>query len=178
MDEAIQKLKQNTFTGDGKLQPTHLINMQWLYPDIEDWCEEQRYIITKSGSRSLEAFHVRASVSAFRLCAMIYYLWGEQPEHQEQVRKCYLYFAQSILESQMDQWGQEYEAALPKPKEKQDKPRIYDVMPESFTKEQLKEKIVELELKTEARQFLYKWRRSNWIYYEQETKLFHKMYEV
>ena len=178
VDEAIQKLKQNTYTVDGKLQPTHLINMQWLYPDIEDWCEEQRYIITKSGSRSLEAFHVRASVSAFRLCAMLYYLWGEQPEHQEQVRKCYLYFAQKILDSQMEQWGQDYEAALPKPKEKQDKPRIFDVMPESFTKEQLKEKIAELELKTEARQFLYKWRRSNWIYYEQETKLFHKMYEV
>ena len=178
VDEAIIKLKQNTFTSDAKLQPIHIINMEWLYPAIEDWCSEQRYIISKSGSRALEAFYVRASVSAFRMSAMLYHLWEEQPEHHEQVRKCYLYFAQHILDAQMEQWGEQYEAALPKVKENKNTPRIYDEMPKSFTKEQLKEKIAELELKTEARQFLYKWRTSNWIFYEEETKLFHKMYEV
>ena len=187
VDHALDKLNKSTFTDDGKLQPTHLIDMQWLYPEIEDWCYQQRKIITKSGSRALEAFYVRASVSAFRLSAMLYYLWDEQPENQEHVRRCYLYFAQSILDAQMEQWGQEYERALPKDKERHKPLNLYDeLMPDSFTREQAAQiieqynqgKPEEEKIKTSLRQFLYKWQKNRWIYLEPDTKIYHKMYEV
>ena len=178
VDDAIQKLYKMTFTDDAKLQPTHLINMEWLLPTIEKWLDDQRYIITKSGSRALEAFYVRASVSAFGLCATLYFLWDENPEHQEKVSRCYLYFAQQILDSQLDQWGQEYEAALPKPKLAAEQIPLFDVMPESFTREQLMDKIVEKNLKTDARHYIYKWRKLKWIWFEESTKLYHKMFEM
>ena len=187
VDQALDKLNKSTFTDDGKLQPTHLIDMQWLYPDIEDWCSQQRKIITKSGSRALEAFYVRASVSAFRLSAMLYYLFDEQPENQEHVRRCYLYFAQSILDAQMEQWGQDYESALPKEKGKKRPFNLYDeLMPESFTREQAAQiieqyntgKPEEEKIKTSLRQFIYKWQKNKWIFLEPDTKIYHKMYEV
>ena len=106
VDATIEKLNNETFTftNDGKisgLKPTHLIDMSFLHHDIKQWCESQRVKVAKTGSRALEAFYVRASVSAFRLSATLYHLWNEQKEHQDKVRRFYLYFAQHILDGQI-----------------------------------------------------------------------------
>ena len=191
VDATIEKLKNETFTftDDGQIsgiQPTHLIDMSWLYDDIYKWCDRQRILIAKSGSRALEAFYVRASVSAFRLSAMQYHLWEELPEHQDKVRRFYLYFAQKILDAQLSQWGREYEAALPQPKEKKLLKDVYALMPESFTEEQAKQIIEKFnagkekkdQIRTSFRQFKYKWKKNHWVFEDEEEKIIHKMYEV
>lgn len=192
VDDTIEKLKNETytFTDDGYisgLQPTHLIDMSWLYDDIYKWCDRQRILVTKTGSRALEAFYVRASVSAFRLSATLYHLWNEEEEHQEKVRRFYLYFAQHILDGQMAQWGQDYEAGVEKPKENKQPKDVWAMMPESFTEQQFNEIVAQYnagkekndQIKTCFRQFKYTWcRKKKWAYYEEETKLIHKMYEV
>lgn len=192
VDATIEKLKNETytFTDDGQisgLQLTHLIDMGFLYDDIYKWCDRQRILVAKTGSRALEAFYVRASVSAFRLSAMLYHLWDEEEEHQDKVRRFYLYFAQHILDGQMAQWGQDFEAGMPQSKENKQPKDVWAMMPESFTEQQFNEIVEQYnagkekkdQIKTCFRQFKYTWcTKKKWAFYEEETKLIHKMYEV
>ena len=175
IEGAVSRLMGETFTDDGQLQPIHEVDMKWLDKDVKMWCGQQREIILKTGSRAHESFYVRASVSAFRIATMLYHLWDEAPSKQKQVRRCYWYFAQLILDAQMAQWGQEYESALPKEKECTQKPTLFDSMPKRFTRDQLREAVIKQELGTPARIFLHKWLSKKWIY-EAEKDVFEKFY--
>lgn len=184
VDDTIQKLKNETFqiTGDTRiLQPIHEVDMSWLNDDVNSWCNKQRIEITRTGSRAHNSFYVRASVLAFRLCTIMYHLWNEKKEHQEKVRKCYWYFAQNILDSQLAQWGEEYESALGKDKEAaSERIDVYSQVPDPFTREWLKAYLQEHPaIGTPARQFIYNWKKKHWIFEDPDEKdKYHKMYDV
>ena len=178
VDTTVKKLMEETFTDDDKLQPIHVVDMSWLDENVKDWCSWQRFDVIKTGSRAQNSFYVRASVSAFRLCTMLYHLWGETEESKEHVRRCYYAFANYILDKLVQEFGQIYESAMPKEKECTAKIYLYDQMPRKFTRKQLSEKIAELELGTAARQFLYKWKKANLIWkVEEEEDTYEKIYE-
>ena len=184
VDDTIKKLKNETFqiTGDTRvLQPIQVVDMTWLYPDVDRWCNKQRIEITRTGSRAHNSFYVRASVSAFRLCTMLYHLWDEQEEHQEKVRKCYYYFAQNILDAQLTQWGEDYEAAQGKDKEAPaERIDVFSQTPDTFTRQWLNAFISEHpKIGSASRQFIYTWKRKHWIFEDPEQKdTYHKMYDV
>ena len=76
----------------------------------------------------------------------------------------------------MTQWGQEYEAAMPKDKENAaKKPTLYDLMPKRWTRDQLREMVVKQELGTPVRTFIFKWLKKKWIY-EVEKDVYEKLY--
>ena len=179
INDAVNRLMAETFTPDDQLQPTHEVDMHWLDRDVVAWCDRQREIITKSGSRAHDSFYGRASKSAWVIATTVYHLWGEDPTKQRNVRRIYWYFAQFILDGLMTQWGQQYESALPKDKEAQaKKPTLFDIMPKRFTRAQLREKIVEQELGSPARQFLFQWLKRKWIFeVEGEADCYEKIYE-
>lgn len=77
VDSTVKRLMDETYSEEGQLQPTRLVDMDWLFDDVESWCQEQRTKVLKTGSRSLNCFYKRSSVSAFRLATMCYYLFGE-----------------------------------------------------------------------------------------------------
>jgi hypothetical protein len=179
ISDAVNRLMLETFTDDDQLQPTHKVDMSWLEKDVVAWCERQREIITKSGSRAHDSFYGRASKSAFIIATMVHHLNGEDPSKQRNVRRIYWYFAQFILDGLMAQWGQQFETALPKDKETQAaKPTLYDVMPKRFSRSQLREKIAEQELGTPARQFLFQWLKRKWIFeVEDQPDTYEKIYD-
>ena len=179
ISDAINRLMRETFTDDDQLQPTHEVDMSWLEKDVVKWCDRQREIITKSGSRAHDSFYGRASKSSFVIATMVYHLFGEDPTKQKNVRRIYWYFAQYILSGLMAQWGQQFETAMPKDKEAQAaKPTLFDVMPKLFSRAQLREKIAELELGTPARQFLFQWLKRKWIFeVEDQPDTYEKIYD-
>lgn len=179
ISDAINRLMRETFTDDDQLQPTHEVDMSWLEKDVVKWCDRQREIITKSGSRAHDSFYGRASKSAFVIATMVYHLFGEDPTKQKNVRRIYWYFAQYILSGLMAQWGQQFETAMPKDKEAQAaKPTLFDIMPKLFSRTQLREKIAELELGTPARQFLFQWLKRKWIFeVEDQPDTYEKIYD-
>ena len=177
--DAIYRQMRETFTDDDHLQPTHEVDMSWLNKDVVAWCDRQREIISKSGSRAHDSFYGRSSKSAFVIATMVYHLFGEDPTRQKNVRRIYWYFAQYILDGLMAQWGQQFEAALPKDKEAQAaKPTLFDVMPKRFNRAQLRQKIAELELGTPARQFLFQWLKRKWIFEVEDMEdTYEKIYD-
>lgn len=176
--DTVSRLMKETFTDDDKLQPIHEVDMSWLDKTIVDWCDHQRELILKSGSNARDSFYGRASESAFRLAAILYHLWGEDLTKRSKVRKCYLFFAEFILSGLMEQWGQQFEAAVPKDKEATlARPTLYDSAPKRFTRTWLSEQISKQGISTAPRKFIYKWKQKKWIFeVEDEPDTFEKIY--
>ena len=181
INTAVARMMAETFTDDDQLMPTHVVDMEWMDKDVKQWCGQVREEILKTGSRAMDSFYVRASTSSHRISTMLYHLWGEEKAEnldavKRKVRHCYFYFAQLILDAAMSQWGQEYEAAMPKDKDTQGKKQtLYDMMPKRFTRDQLREMVIKEELGTPARTFIFKWLKKKWIY-EVEKDVYEKLY--
>ena len=75
-----------------------------------------------------------------------------------------------ILDGLLARWGRQYEQ-MHKTDEPDDggKMPLYDQLPTQFSRDQLRELIVKLDLSTPARIFISKWKRAKLIY-ESETK--------
>ena len=89
---------------------------------------------------------------------------------QRHVAKFYRFMATYILDGLLARWGRQYEQ-MHKTDETDDggKMPLYDQLPTQFSRDQLRELIVKLDLSTPARIFISKWKRAKLIY-ESETK--------
>ena len=181
------RLMAETYTADDQLMPVHVVNMDWMDETVFGWCDQIRDTVTKSGSNAMDSFYIRASKSAHRIATMLYHLWGEdnpeqlgisvtQEEVRDKVRRCYLYYAQLILDSGMAQWGKTYETCLPKDDETPvQKQTLYDMMPKRFTRNQLRDKVEKEGLGTKPRSFIFKWLKKKLIY-EVKPDVYEKLY--
>ena len=115
MEKAVNMLMAETYTDDDLLQPVHEIPMEWIDTAVKKWCAQKRQEVLKTGSRALNCFYKRASVSAFRMTALIYHLWGEDNDKdatdniQKRCIRFYRYMAQFILDGLLAKWGRQYE---------------------------------------------------------------------
>lgn len=169
VEKTIQQLMEATYTQEGLLQPTHQVEMDWLFKEVNAWCEAQRKQVLRTDSNALNSFYKRASVSAFRLATMCYYLWGEAAggaEAKKAVTRFYSFMAQYILDGLMSRWGARYEQLHQKRKEPQEEPQvtIYASLPDRFTREELRARLAMLGRKTDARVFLCKWKSAHLIH--------------
>lgn len=178
VSRAVQHLMDITYTDEGQLQPVRMVPMEWLDYHVRRWCADQRQLVLKTGSRARNCFYKRASVSAARMSCLLYYLWTEESLNphpsplilQKRVSRFYRYMATYILDGLMARWGRQYEQ-MHKTDETDDsgKMPLYDQLPTQFSRDQLRELIVKLDLSTPARIFISKWKRAKLIY-ESETK--------
>lgn len=196
VNSMVDRLMCETYTEDDMLQPIHVVEMEWIENAVRRWCQEQRQQVLKTGSRALNCFYKRSSVSAWRMAVMLYHLWGEDgnvesgelsveskntkhsalstqqglTEVQRKVIKCYRFFATYILEGLLSKWGRQYEDMHKTGKEEDgQKTSLYDQLPQQFSRDQLRELIVKLDLSTPARVFISKWKRARLIHQPDTT---------
>lgn len=175
IDSTTQRLMSETYLEGDKLGPIHEVDMSWLYKDVRNWCHEQVQIIDKSGSKAHESFYKRASLSAYRLCAMTYYLWDEDPKAQPHVRRLYYAYSQWILDGLNKKWGRRYDQMQSDEEEETSRPTLYDQMPQRFTRTQLNEMRERMEITTATRIFVCKWLKRKLITkVEGETDVYEK----
>lgn len=192
----VDKLMNETYTEDDMLQPITVLEVGWLEGPVRKWCEEQRQRVLKTGSRALNCFYKRSSVSAWRLTCMMFHLWcmdsqgssskvsstetaeGMKSETAKQLEtlknKCirfYRFMATYILEGLLDEWGKQYEQ-IHKSDDVEEGPKVtlYDQLPKRFSRDQLRELIVKLDLSCPVRTFIFKWKRAKLIYEDTEEK--------
>ena len=200
VSRAVQHLMDITYTDEGQLQPVIMVPMEWLDYHVRRWCSDQRQLVLKTGSRARNCFYKRASVSAARMTTLLYYLWsaegsngsngskglngskGSNPSNpsnssnslnqiQRHCRRFYRFMATYILDGLLARWGRQYEQ-MHKTDETDEgaKTSLYDQLPTRFSRDQLRELIVKLDLSTPARIFISKWKRAKLIYESPETK--------
>ncbi|MDD7062611.1 MAG: hypothetical protein PUJ36_07020, partial [bacterium] len=77
IDATLQRMDADVFSETtGTIQPELFIDMEWLFPTVRAWCNEQNRQILRSGSRAHNTFFKRSSVSAFRIATLCAYPYG------------------------------------------------------------------------------------------------------
>lgn len=166
VNNTVNLLMESTYKNDNSLQPTYIVQMNWLDYHVRRWCSEQRTLVLKTGSRARNCFYKRASVSAARIACMVYYLWGEDPNKQRNVARLYRFMASYIVEGLIQRWGKKYEEMHKNDIDEMSDVNVslFDTLPDEFSRDQLREQIVKLNLSTPARIFIYKWKKSRLIH--------------
>ena len=167
IDSMLQKLMDMTYDGDGALQPVVELDMSWLDKTVCKWVKEKAREATLSGSKALDVFRKRSSVSAFRVASLCYYLYMLEEQLTEdtirrRVSQIYHYMAEYILAGMLARWGVQFENLNAKRElenKQEDKPVLFDQLTEVFTREQLKLQIEKQGLTTPYRVFLCQWKR-------------------
>ena len=98
IDRMLKRLMDETYDNDGGLMPTIQLDTAWLDKTVCAWVRAKGKEASLSGSRSLDVFRKRSSVSAFRVAALCQYLYELEntlsPEViQKRVRHIYLFMA-------------------------------------------------------------------------------------
>lgn len=172
LQHTVDGLMHETYTDEGGIQPIHEVRMDWLDNTVKRWCQEQREVVLKTGSRAHNCFYKRSSVSAFRMATLCYHLWGEPDDDQvrKSVSRFYRFMAQYILDGLMSRWGKRFED-MQRNDDNEDGPKatLYDQLPEKFTRDQLRELIVKLNLTTPAKVFVCKWKKAKLIYQDDNS---------
>ena len=178
VERAVDRLMKETYTDDDLIQPTHDIPVEWLCPPVRKWCDEQRQQVLKTGSRALNCFYKRSSVSAWRMACMCYHLWDEDPDQRAHVVKFYRFMANYILDGLMAKWGKLYEQMHKgDSNEESNRVTLYDQLPKQFSRDQLRELIVKLDLSSPDRIFIAKWKKAKMIYQpDPQVEVFIKNY--
>lgn len=177
VEKAVNKLMRETYTEDDLLQPVHEIPMEWIDATVRKWCFSQRQQVLKTGSRALNCFYKRSSVSAFRMTALLYHLWGEGMDENGRAnpemaaaaqKKCirfYRFMAQYILDGLMAKWGKQYEQIHKGDDATEgNKVPLYDQLPKRFSRDQLRELITKLDLASPERVFISKWKKARLVH--------------
>ena len=176
IDAMLTRLMNETYDGDGGLQPTVDLDMSWLDKTVCKWVRNKGNEATLSGSQALDVFRKRSSVSAFRVAALCQYLYElENTEYRVQntdrisaeeirkrVKQIYLFMAEYILNGMMERWGKQFEelnrkrveGTKPGPKE-----NLFDQLTETFTREQLNVLIEKQGKVTPDKVFINRWKK-------------------
>lgn len=161
IDRTIDQIMADTYNEDGGVQPEKYIDMSWLEKTVRKWCAEKNLEAVKSGSTALGVFFKRSSVSAYRIAALCQYLYGMEDTRavRKKVTQIYLAMAEQILSGMLDKWGRRFEDLQAKRIELTSNARLplFDQLPETFSRELLRETIKRLELTTPDWVFLSKW---------------------
>lgn len=170
IDATISLLMQQTYTHDGKsLQAEEQLDMAWLDKTVERWCENIRQEVKVTGSLATDTFYKRASVSAFRLTAILsklYLIDPARPDNwQQQCRRAYRFLAGFILDGLLREWGGRYEAVVTKQaKERKELiPSAYGLCPDEFSREWFFAMVKEQGYSKEPRKFLFDWKKRGMI---------------
>lgn len=168
----LDQLMANIYTPDGRLQPTRMLDMQWLDRDCIAFCDRSLAEFKLSGRESQRTFYKRSSVSAFRIASLCYYLYGFDPKVTESRRRHYCrlifnYMAEYIMSNMVRRWGKQFDELNAKRRGKTydsgRPPRLFDLLPDTFTREQLRIQIEQLHLATDVRHFLSIWKHDQLI---------------
>jgi len=167
IDRMLKRLMDETYDADGGLMPTIQLDTAWLDKTVCQWVRAKGKEASLSGSRALDVFRKRSSVSAFRVAALCQYLYELEnvlsPEViQKRVRQIYLFMADYILDGMMERWGKRFEELNTK-RENENRPGpktiLFDQLSETFNRSQLRSLIEQQGKTTPDKVFLSQWKK-------------------
>ena len=182
IDRMLKRLMDETYDADGGLMPTVQLDTAWLDKTVCSWVRAKGKEASLSGSRSLDVFRKRSSVSAFRVAALCQYLYELEnalsPEViQKRVRHIYLFMADYILDGMLERWGKRFEELNTK-RENENRPGprniLYDQLTDTFNREQLRALLEQQGKATPVKVFLSQWKKLR-VIEEVEKDVYRKM---
>lgn len=164
IDRTLQKMMADTYDKEGGLQPEICLDMSWMDQKVRQWCQRKGHEASLSGSVALDVFRKRSSVSAYRVAALCYYLYGleglDETKARKRCQQIYLFMSEFIIFSLLSRWGKKFEELNGKRFEEQKKqpPKgIFQQLDAEFSRDLLKQLVKQNELTTPYRHFLSSW---------------------
>lgn len=184
INATLQRMMEDTFKPDGTLQPEKYLDMQWIDSTVADWCRAKGHEALLKGYTALDVFRKRASVNAYRMTALCYYLYQLQGTAESKARRCckklYTFLAEYCLHTLLEMWGERFEEIHKKSSRRQKQvrfPGIYALLPERFSRQMLYDLVEASDLCTSGRKFLYLWTKSGDIEHV-ENDLYRKTHKT
>ena len=173
----LQKMMADTYTPEGALCAPFTLDTGWIERDVRRWCQQKGKEALQSGSAALDVFRKRASVSAFRIMALCYYLYqleadGDSNQIQRRCRRIYYFMADYVLKMLLRRWGKTFEDLQARRVDLSadtGRPKLIDRLPREFSRDQLRALIQEAQVATPDRILVSQWKANHWI---QETDKF------
>ena len=75
INNTLDRMMADVYTSEGALRDEMLLDTSWIERDVRRWCQQKGKEALQSGSAALDVFRKRASVSAYRIMALCYYLY-------------------------------------------------------------------------------------------------------
>ena len=199
INSTLGKLMADTYTPEGALKDELYLDTSWIDRDVRRWCQQKGKEALQTGSSSLDVFRKRASVSAFRIMSLCYYLYlleaNSAPEPvaldgkslatqetqegkaliQRKCRKLYNFFADYILKMLLRRWGKTFEDLQARRVDLSadtGRPKLIDRLPREFSRDQLRALIQEAQVATPDRILVSQWKANHWI--EETDKFLYK----
>ena len=176
INSTLQKMMADTYTPEGALKDEFFLDTSWIERDVRRWCQQKGKEALLTGSSALDIFRKRASVSAFRIMALCYYLYllesDDKQQAQRRCRKLYLFMADYILKMLLRRWGKMFEDLQVRRIDltaDTGRPKLIDRLPREFSRDQLRALISEAQVATPDRVLVSQWKANHWI---EETEKF------
>ena len=170
----LELMMNDNYDSHDHLQPTKLLDMTWIDHDCKRFIKEKAMEYSLSGSEAVKVFRKRASVSAFRIACLCYYLYSLEMEFdptttitdspvqlraQRLCRRLYRFMSEYIIHQMLRRWGKKFNELNSKRYEESrtnDK-RLFDMLTPEFTRDQLQLLITQVGCITPSKQFLWLW---------------------
>ena len=190
INNTLDRMMADVYTSDGALRDEMLLDTSWIERDVRRWCQQKGREALQSVSAAIDVFRKRASVSAFRIMALCYYLYsidasskfkdqssnqggstlnlepGTLNHIQRRCRKIYLFFADYILRMLLRRWGKTFEDLQARRIDltaDTGRPKLIDRLPREFSRDQLRALIQEQQVATPDRVLVSQWKANHWI---------------
>lgn len=179
INTTLKRMMDDCYSDNGGLRSEIHLHLPWLNRMARQWCQQKGCEAGLNGRKCYEDFRKRSSVSAYRTAALCYYLYGldegidwrmENAEASDKAKRLckqiYQYMAEYIFQGLVTRWGKEYDNLNAKRKEKQSggrMPGLFDLCPDTFSREQLKVLAEQQGCTTDCRQFIYLWKQNGYI---------------
>jgi hypothetical protein len=182
INTTLQKMMTDTYTTEGALREPFTLDTSWIERDVRRWCQQKGKEALQTGSSALDVFRKRASVSAFRIMSLCYYLYLLEAAEgqtlnliQRRCRKIYNFMADYILKMLLRRWGKTFEdlqARRVNLTADTGRPKLIDRLPREFSRDQLRALISEAQVATPDRILVSQWKANHWI--EETAKFLYK----
>ena len=172
INATLERMMADVYTPEGALREEMYLDTSWIERDVRKWCQAKGREALQSGSAAIDVFRKRASVSAFRIMALCYYLYSIEASSatlnhiQRRCRKIYLFCADYIFQMLLKRWGRTFEDLQARRNDQivdTGRPKLIDRLPHQFTRDQLRALIQEQQVATPDRILVSQWKSNHWI---------------
>ena len=145
------------------MERTTVLDLSWLYPEVEAWLEEKRQIAARFMNESVNIFMRRCSVMGFRAAMVASALWTRMDDGKRDiVRRLFRFVADYSLFELVMRFG-EMMVVSDEVKDSFTSHPILQMLPDKFTRKQLEEKAKLAGFKSSGKLILHRFIRAGFI---------------